>query len=312
MDNATAQTVEDRAAAKAARQVTLKAKGMTTATRKKPAPASVKVAKSASKGIAKATKPKPAKAAPEKPVVDLAAIEAKQAAAIKSLNPIATKVNAFFDRAATSDKRSDDLRLSAARELVEAEKIADEAGMKFKDWYGSNIIPGPGRSWETARKLLAVAKSPDPVQAIADLRERNKVANQKLNAKKAEGSKSAPLSRQLPSPSSKPGESPESRALQAALALKPDTRTNLAKSMAETLGLVVMTKEEAETAKPTTGIRTRLEIAKEAFDSLKSDEDRQELLVYVAKKVGAALGEMPTAAKDDLLQRKPTRKAAAH
>ena len=117
----------------------------------------------------------------------------KDAKFFASIKPRAKEISGQLDKAAVTEGKADDLRLSAAKVMVDVEAKFAEAkpkGVKFKDWMESNAVSNEnvkGRSWENLRKLLVVGKADDPAMALEDLRAANAAANKRARARASEG-----------------------------------------------------------------------------------------------------------------------------
>lgn len=178
----------------------------------------------------KATAPKKAKTNKAVVVVDAKAEKAaaKQKiidAAAKKMDPLAREVNTRFEKIAKLEGDANDHRLSAALRLAEAEKIAGEAGIKFKEWAAANIKE---QGWEAVRKLLYVGRSENPKAALADMRGQARKAAKKHR----EGKKDAA-----------PAKAP-AKPIDVVMALKPEDQTDVIKKVAKDLGLAVVTKDD--------------------------------------------------------------------
>jgi hypothetical protein len=187
---------------------------------------------------AKANVVKPKKAAPKKAVTNKAVVVvdtkaekavAKQKvidAANKKMDPLAREVNTRFEKIAKLEGDANDHRLSAALRLAEAEKIASEAGIKFKEWAAENIKE---QGWEAVRKLLYVGRSEDPKAALSDMRgQARKAAKKHRDGKKAD----------------KPAIKAPAKPIDVVMALKPEDQTDVIKKVAKDLGLAVVTKDD--------------------------------------------------------------------
>jgi hypothetical protein len=100
---------------------------------------------------------------------------------LKVLGPLATRINGALEKASVAEGRADDLRLTAAVSLGEAKTAATVGKINFKKWAEENVT----QSYETVRKLVRVGLSPDPAQALADLRAGTKASVAKSREKKA-------------------------------------------------------------------------------------------------------------------------------
>ncbi len=243
------------------------------ATAKTPKP--VKEAKPAK--IAKA----PAVIAPKSdPAATKARVEAEKGAAqaksMKALEPIAKEVNTRFEKAAKLDGQSDDHRLAAALRLEDARKEAEKVGLNFKKWVEENIV---GQSYETVRKLVAVAQAPVPALALADMRTKNKEASKKHRAKTA-------ASRDTSKPAA-PTASPFKRADEALSALDDKTSLELLKSRAGKIGMAVVSETAAKLATPGIGA-TPVDAVVAAFMAL-APREKTDAAFLIAEAIGMKL-----------------------
>ena len=114
---------------------------------------------------------------------------AARAEADRELVPLAKEINVRIDKANKLEHDADDHRLAAALQLEAARKRCEIAAVNFKKWANENI-----KHWtyQTVRKLTKVGGAENPTKALTDLREGNKVANQKHRAtKKAKAGETA-------------------------------------------------------------------------------------------------------------------------
>tara|TARA_Y100000310_G_scaffold302643_1_gene340253 strand:+ start:3232 stop:4158 length:927 start_codon:yes stop_codon:yes gene_type:complete len=215
-----------------------------------------------------------------------AAVAAKQATTLRKLAPLAKEINYRLEKADKMEDDAYDHRLSAAITLAEAKKTTTGTGVGFAAWAEETI----GRPYNTIRKLVSVGNSPNPQQALEDLRGRNKEDNKKLREKKKL------TSREVTGDKPK-AETPAARITSGFKALK-DTEegAKLAASHVESFGLVAVTKEEAKAA------RLAGEAAQHGpYDQIVALFDNAEAAVkmqvvnYVVAAVGASLANGFTA-----------------
>lgn len=167
--------------------------------------------------------------------------EALQAKGEKQLVPVAKEITARLDSAAKNEQKADDMRLSAAQFLAQAEVICKETGVQFKAWAEKNVP----QSYETVRKLLAVGKAPDPVLALADMRAANAKANAKSRANKKETTKPSVPSETGPArPSPNKSNTDWTRAEETMLALPDTGKASLAEAAASKVGLRVVPEQQ--------------------------------------------------------------------
>lgn len=108
----------------------------------------------------------------------------------RDLAKAAHDINATLEKADKAETRADDLRITAAKMLAEAEKKHVATGRPFKSWVEENI---KDRAYTTVMELTAVGRSKDPRQALADMR-----AEKVLQQRKSRATRSNP--RRLGSP----------------------------------------------------------------------------------------------------------------
>jgi hypothetical protein len=109
-----------------------------------------------------------------------------QTQTLKELVPIAAAINAALDKAAHSEQKAVDFRLTAAQHLADAKARCGKAKITFQDWCRDHLT----YSYDEARKLAVVGASPEPAKALEDMRadaaKRNKAARARAKAAKAD------------------------------------------------------------------------------------------------------------------------------
>lgn len=95
-----------------------------------------------------------------------AAVGAEVTKILKVLKPVAKEINVKFKLATQLDGKADDHRLSAALLLESARRRCKEAKIPFGKWCEENV----DKSYDEVRKLVAVARQPEPAKALADMR----------------------------------------------------------------------------------------------------------------------------------------------
>lgn len=202
--------------------------------------------------------------------------EAAQSLALTKMQPLAKAINVRMEKAQKNDALADDHRLAASLHLAEAKKIAEEAGVSFKDWCNENVDL-TFLTYESARKLAAVGASKDPALALADMRTGNASANKKHRAKKAAIAKKA---------EGKQGtkiNDPFKAASLALDALDDKASLSLTQSRAKRLGMVMMPEGEAKKLRATeSGDIAGLKVA---FGNLKAS-DKMTFAAWAAKEIG--------------------------
>ena len=213
------------------------------------------------------------------PLTETQEATAALAAGEKKLVPIANEVNVRLEKADQAFEKGNDHRLAAALKLEEARVIADEAGVKFKDWCEANVK----KSYHTIRKLLLVAQSDNPKLAIADLRERNKDANKKLRDAKKSGSRDP----------KKKTATPAQQAIEGLSRAKDEDALKIVVDKAQKLGMKVLPRKEAEKLEKIAQTPVKpdaksvgFEGLKEGFTALRASEKMQ-FVRWAAGEIGA-------------------------
>ena len=121
----------------------------------------------------------------------IAAMDSKTIEVLGILEPIAKEINHRFSQASQLDGKADDHRLAAALQLEAAHRQCKEVKINFQEWCEENVK----KSYDEVRKLVAVARQPEPAKALADLRagaaSRNRDMRKRQNASRDAGA-SAP------------------------------------------------------------------------------------------------------------------------
>lgn len=200
----------------------------------------------------------------------------------KKLAPIATEINVRLEKANDLKEKSNDHRLAAALKLEEARKIAEEAGVKFKEWCEANVK----QSYETIRRLVSVAQSEEPAKALADMREANAKANKQARARKKAASRDAVSTKAIP---------PARRALEALDGCKDDEALKLVTTKAEALGHAIVPTAELKKLKTAAtkvvtpdAVSGTVQALQEAFGRLKPSE-KMTFLRWATVEVGCVL-----------------------
>ena len=96
----------------------------------------------------------------------------------------------------TCFQKSNDYRLTAAIKLAEAKTVCAKAGVPFKSWAEREIR----FSYTEATRLAKIGGADNPEQALADLRQKNRIRNKKSRTKKvvSRDATSAPEFKKLP------------------------------------------------------------------------------------------------------------------
>ena len=171
-------------------------------------------------------------------------------AALKNLAPIAKDINVRMEKAAKMEDDAYDHRLASALRLSEANDICKKTrGVTFKNWCEENIE----QRYDTCSRLAQVGKSDNPQLALEDLRVKNKLANQALRERVAEAKAKAPKPSKTTTPGSggkQPPKASVSDRVEAALnSTDSQHAQKVLESIAEGLGLAVVTADEAKAAR---------------------------------------------------------------
>ena len=240
------------------------------ATKKKAQAAKVKAKDKAVKDKAKAKKA----AAKEKETAAKAEAEFKtqaaQTAVLKTLKPIAKEIDSRLTKAVKYQEQANDHRLSASLHLAASKKAVEKVGLKFADWAKEHIAD---QSWQTIRKLAAVGASDNPAEALAEMREKNKVANKKLRDQSGD---KAPAKG-----SAAPASTSVDTALNAIDKMDEGTRKRLIQSVASNEGLKVV---EAGADAAETVVVGSTETAKAAFLALPR-KDRADFVAWAQDRI---------------------------
>ena len=82
------------------------------------------------------------------------------------LKPLAKEINHRIKQAGQLDDKADDHRLAAALQLKSAHRRCKEVKINFEKWCEENVE----KSYDEVRRLITVAKAPEPAKALADMR----------------------------------------------------------------------------------------------------------------------------------------------
>lgn len=146
---------------------------------------------------------------------------------VRELKPVAKEINVKFKLAAQLDGKADDHRLSAALLLESARQRCKEARVPFNKWCEKHVE----KSYDEVCKLVAIAASPEPAKALADLRAGAAARNRDLR-KRQKASRDAPANMETPW-----------EAADALVGSLPDTQAlSLIKARAGPLGMAVVSQ----------------------------------------------------------------------
>lgn len=247
------------------------------------------------------------KKGPTKMDVAKKAREAEVNAASKKLLPLAKDINVRLKKADSKMADANDMRLSAALQLAEAEKIAVEAKIPFKTWVTDNIT---GRSYETARRLLVVGRLGDTEEArlqLGDLRSgeaaRKRTSRQKKKAEKQAAEEQAEVNEK----------NPVDAVVRSLGSLDERDQRAVIDTTARKQGMVLVAKHDAiglSKVKNVLETEGTLEAAKNAFDSLLA-KDKMALLRYASEITGTPLSSPAEAVADSTAELSRSRRRAA-
>ena len=207
--------------------------------------------------------------------------KAKHAAVLTQLSPIAKEINHKLDKAEKSDSQAADYRVSAALRLAEAAKICKKAKITFKKWAEENVE----KSYHTVVLLARAGAEKDTMAAVMLIRSKNAEHNRVHREKKKV------ISRE----NTPETVSPFQRAVDSISVLEDQAALNLAKDIAATNGMAVLSGHDvgalADFRKArTAAAKLGLDRVQHDFDSL-SASDKMALVKYAAKKVGVEIVE---------------------
>lgn len=186
------------------------------------------------------------------------------------LDPLAKEINVRLKKAEEIEGKADDHRLAAALQLVKARDECRRFKVSFRAWTEKNVR----WSWESARKLVRVGSSSDPVAALEDLRGRTAKSQKKTRAK----DKAMKVTRAIATdPEAVATTAVEAMADEQAekFLLKAAAHRGLGKAVSKVVGGKGKGKDD-----------TLLDIAKAAFDAL-SALDKLQLLLHAKGMTGA-------------------------
>jgi hypothetical protein len=167
--------------------------------------------------------------------------EAKQKV-LGKLESKAKEVKYKLGKAADTEKKSDEYRLSAALIRKEAAEALKPVGVSFKTWAEANLVDEnvKGTSISNLKTLYRIGISPDPAAALAAIREGNKVANKALRDSKKD-------QKALPASGKKPGKKESFQIVEEQIASWPDTaKVDFARRLAKPAGMSVISEAAAK------------------------------------------------------------------
>ena len=215
---------------------------------------------------------------------DMAKLDAKVKAdaethrVAKELKPVAKEINVKIKLAAKLDGKADDHRLSAALLLESARRRCKEAKIAFEKWCENNVE----KSYDEVRKLVAIAQTPQPAKALADLRSGAAARNRKLRARQK-------VSRDATAPASR-AETPWEAADALVESLPDREALSLIEARAKPLGMVVVSETDAnvlaQSKKDDPSEFATVDELESGFLSLKAS-DQYSFVQWAATQIGA-------------------------
>jgi len=207
----------------------------------------------------------------------LAAAKGKQVTALRKLAPFAKEINVRLEKATKSEDQAYDHRLAAALQLDKAKDECKKSRINFKSWCEENVK----QSYETVRRLASVGGSPNPKQALEDMRGKNKLANKKLRDKKAATAK-------VPAAGSQgPKETPTTRVLAGLDAMDDDAAFKIIKDQASKFDHALVTKSEAVAARKRAK-DSIVDQVKALFNS-GTAADKMDIVIWAAEQTGTTI-----------------------
>ncbi len=173
-----------------------------------------------------------------KKVKSAAQEKAKHSATIVELKPLAKTINTMLKTAGEFDGKADDKRLTAALTLERARVKCAKVNLNFKQWVNANVI----QSYSEVSRLVAIGASQDPAKALQDLRSGAARRMKKLRKNQEAASRDA-------APAKSHSLSAYEGAEQGLAILSDKHAKTLIEGKAAVLGLVVVSKAEAEKVK---------------------------------------------------------------
>lgn len=172
--------------------------------------------------------------------------KAKHTATLRALKSVAKEVNAMLDKAAKSDDRAFDLRLSAACHLAKARETCKTDGLKFQEWCEANVQT----SYKEVKRLALVGAADDPKLALEDLRAKTlaRVRKSRENARATAAPTSAGRVTSATTAGQQPALSAYTDTLGRVAALTDKERVKIATEVAQGEGLSVVTQAVAKKA----------------------------------------------------------------
>ena len=174
------------------------------------------------------------------------------------LAEIRTEVVARLARADKYDQKGDDMRISAAQYLAEAEKECADKGIVFRKWCELNVP----KSYGYIRKMVTIGKAEDPVKAMLEYRAKinGDVAKSRAKAKADAVASTAPVT-PATTTADTANEPAEFKAAEEAFKAVPvEAKADLVRTLAAEAGLTVASATHDE--------REPMDVAKEAFLAL--------------------------------------------
>ena len=217
----------------------------------------------------------------------IAAMDSKTIEVLGILEPIAKEINHRFSQASQLDGKADDHRLAAALQLEAARRQCKEVKINFQKWCEENVK----KSYDEVRKLVAVARQPEPAKALADLRAGAASRNRDMRKRQQEsrGHRDSPVVWSTSGPAAKAESAQE--AAGALLASLPDNQqVSLMSQRAHDIGMALVSSTDRnrlaqlDRDEPADSFATPEEVYK-GFLSLKA-KDKLKFVEQVVEHVG--------------------------
>lgn len=168
-----------------------------------------------------------------------AAAKGGQVTAMRTLAPVATKINKEIESADKFASQAEDHRLAAALLLAKAKQTCSDNSISFKTWCEDNL----DFAYSTARNLAAIGAAANPAEALSGARAKNKASNKQLRERQKEDTAKKEKPRAAVAELER--QTPVSRALSALDVMPEDQVINFLRSQVEKRGYVMITREEA-------------------------------------------------------------------
>lgn len=148
------------------------------------------------------------------------------------LKPLAKEINHRIKQAGELDGKADDHRLAAALQLEAARRQCKEARIKFERWCEKNVE----KSYDEIKKLVLVARAPEPAKALADMRSSAATRNRDMRKRQK-------VSRDVTAPASR-AETPWEAADALVSSLPDKEQVNLMSQRAHDIGMALVSETD--------------------------------------------------------------------